>query len=182
MDLLWTDIETTGLDERSGLVLELGLIATGPAPEFAERAVWSGVVGYPDIRSRIRDPFVRQMHEANGLIDDVERSTVTLAELEGRACAWVRDRQATDLPMAGSSPHFDRRWVREHTPRLAGLYHHRLVDVTTLRILFGFEKPASSHRALADLRASIAIVRELGPFLSPESRRRFLCADLAATA
>jgi len=74
VDLLWTDIETSGLDERGGLLLELGLIVTGPGPRFEERAAWSAVVGYPDIRSRIRSAFVRQMHEANGLLVEVERS------------------------------------------------------------------------------------------------------------
>lgn len=182
VDILWTDIETSGLDERGGLMLELGLIITGPGPEFIERASWSCVVGYPDIRARIRNTFVRQMHEANGLLAEVERSTVTLADLEARACSWVQDRGATDLPMGGSSPHFDRRWVKEHTPDLAGLYHHRLIDVTTLRILFGFAKPTSKHRALADLRNSIGIVRELGPFLPAEARARFLAgAEFAAT-
>lgn len=182
MDLLWTDIETTGLDERGGLLLELGLILTGPGPRFEERAAWSAVVGYPDIRSRCRDPYVREMHERNGLLDEVECSTATLAEVEARAVQWVKDRHGTDLPMGGSSPHFDRRWLKEHTPILAGLYHHRMIDATTLRILFGFEKPASSHRALADLRVSLDFVRELGPFLSPEARRRFLLTGLAATA
>jgi oligoribonuclease (3'-5' exoribonuclease) len=173
VDLLWTDIETTGLDERGGLLLELGLIVTGPGPRFEERAAWSAVVGYPDIRSRIRSSYVREMHEANGLLVEVERSRLTLAELEARACSWVRDRHATDLPMGGSSPHFDRRWLKEHTPELAGLYHHRMIDATTLRILFGFDKPASSHRALGDLRVSLGFVRELGPFLDPEARQRF---------
>jgi len=182
VDLLWTDIEATGLDERGGLLLELGLIVTGPGPEFVERAAWSAVVGYPDIRSRIRSAFVREMHEANGLLAEVERSTLTLAELEARACEWVRDRQATDLPMGGSSPHFDRRWLREHTPELAGLYHHRMIDATTLRILFGFDKPASSHRALDDLRVSLSFVRALGPFLEPEARARFLAGASLPTA
>ena len=172
MEILWTDIETTGLDERGGLLLELGLILTGPG--FLERATFAGVVGYPDIRSRIRDPYVRQMHETNGLLDEVERSRTTLAELEARAIQWVRDRNATDLPMGGSSPHFDRRWLREHTPGLAGLYHHRLVDTTTLRILFEFAKPEADHHVLSDLRNSIQIVRDLAPFLMPDARRRFL--------
>ena len=183
MDILWTDIETTQLCERGGLMLELGLIATGPAPAFEERAVWSGVVGYPDIRSRIRNDYVRQMHERNGLLDEVERSPVTLSELEANACEWVRDRRVADLPMGGSSPHFDRRWVREHTPELGGLYHHRLIDVTTLRILFGFTKPVSEHRVLDDLRNSISIVRELAPFFPPEARAHFLrLAQMASAA
>lgn len=174
MGILFTDIETTGLDERGGLLLELGLILTGDGPEFEELGAWSAVVGYPDIRSRIRDPFVREMHNANGLADEVERSMTTLAELEARACSWVRDRGAAGLPMGGSSPHFDRRWLGEHTPELAALYHHRMVDATTLMILFSIPKEPSAHRALDDLRDSIAIVRELGPFLRPSSRARLL--------
>lgn len=180
MNILWTDIETTGLDERGGLFLELGLIITDA--EFRELGTFSAVVGYPDIRSRIRDEFVRQMHEANGLLDAVERSTTTLAELEAEACDWVEAKDAADLPMGGSSPHFDRRWLREHTPNLHALYHHRMVDVTTLRILFGFEKPVSNHRAIADLRSSIRIVRELAPFLDPIARRRFLGLDRLAVS
>jgi len=175
MHLLWTDLETTGLDERAGLLLELGLVLTGPG--FCELARFSCVVGYPDIRSRIRSSYVRQMHEASGLLDEVERSTCTLAELEARAVSWVRDHHATDLPMGGSSPHFDRRWLKEHTPELAGLYHHRLIDTTTLRILFGFEKPAGAHRALDDLDNCLGIVRELAPVIDSSSRRRLLAAS-----
>lgn len=181
MKLLWTDIETTGLDERGGLLLELGLLLTG-GPEargFPELATFEVVIGYPDIRSRIRSDYVREMHEANGLLDEVERSIVTLAEAEQRAITWVRNREAVGLPMAGSSPHFDRRWLREHMPELHDLYHHRMVDTTTLRILFDLERRTGGHRVIADLRGSLSTVRELGPLIDVENRSRLLLAASA---
>lgn len=180
MDILWTDIETTGLEERDGLLLELGLVITGPGPDFTERAAWSCVVGYPDIRSRIRDEFVRKMHEANGLLDEVERSTVTLAGLEAQACSWVERNEGEGLPMGGSSPQFDRRWLRVHAPKFAEVFHYRMVDVATIRILFGLEKPEGAHRAIQDLNDTIGTVRQLGPFLSPEARVQFLAASASA--
>jgi len=173
VDLLWTDIETTGLDERGGLLLELGLILTR-GDRFEVVAEFSAVAGYPDIRSRIREPYVLAMHEASGLLDEVEDAHRNLAELEAEAIAWMHAHGATGLPMAGSSPHFDRRWLREHAPTLADHYHHRLVDATTLRILFGFDKPATNHRALVDLRNAIGIARALAPVIDSRTRTRLL--------
>ena len=79
MDLLWTDIETTSLDERGGLVLELGLILTR-GDRFEVAAEFSSVVGYPDIRSRVRDEFVR-------IVDRVIAARQTRPS-SPRALAW----------------------------------------------------------------------------------------------
>ena len=89
--LLWVDLETTGLDPMRCLLLEVGLLLTDD--RGLELAATSVVLGYPDVRHRVREPVVRDMHDARGLFDEVERSRVQLPEAGSTrttraGCSW----------------------------------------------------------------------------------------------
>jgi oligoribonuclease len=160
--LVWLDLEMTGLDPESCVILEVGVIITGddlvPIAEL-ERVVWQ-----PDEALARMEPFVRQMHTDNGLLTRVRDSKTALREVE-------RDVQhiiAKHCPpqkgvLAGSSIHTDRGFLARHMPLVERFLHYRMVDVSSLKTLIqawypqapAFEKPSANHTALADLRESI---------------------------
>lgn len=177
--LLWVDLETTGLDPMRCLLLEAGLLLTDDRGR--ELAAVSFVIGYPDVRARVREQVVRDMHERSGLLDEVERSRLRLDQAEEALLGWVDKREARGLLMAGSGVgSFDRPWLREHMPRLAEVWHHRTFDMTTVRTLFELEKPDHAHRALADLRADAEMLRTVRARLDGVAARSSGLAKIGA--
>ncbi len=157
--LLWLDIETTGLSENEDLLLEIGLVLTDD--HLCISASTSVVVGYNRIRELVTNEFVAKMHEANGLLDAVERSDVTTLHAEQVLLEWIEKHKAAGLYMAGSGVHFDRRWLSRWMPALVRVWHYRNFDMTTLRYFFNEEKATTEHRALDDLKQNIADLRRL---------------------
>ena len=157
--LLWLDIETTGLSEHEDLLLEVGLVLTDDNLHVV--ASKSVVVGYNGIRDLMTSEFVIKMHEANGLLDAVDRSPTTALHAEQILLEWVERHKATGLYMAGSGVHFDRCWLTRWMPTLVRVFHYRNFDLTTLRYFFDEEKTTTQHRALDDLEQNVADLRRL---------------------
>jgi len=155
--LLWIDMETTGLSPNHDRLLEVGLILTDG--DLGEVASTNVVIGWKDPRAIQMVDFVRNMHEGNGLFDEVEESRLSLRDAEDHLIEWVRDHDAAQLYMAGSGVHFDRRWGKVLLPAFIKVFHHRNFDMTTLRYFFGAEKNQGPHRALPDLRVSVEDLR-----------------------
>ena len=160
--LVWLDLEMTGLDPETCVILEVGVIVTGddlvPIEEIG-RVVWQ-----PDEALARMEPFVRQMHTDNGLLERVRASQTTLRTVERDIHHLI----AKHCPpqkgvLAGSSIHTDRGFLARHMPLVERYLHYRMVDVSSLKTLVQawypqsppFEKPTANHTALADLRESI---------------------------
>lgn len=170
---IWCDIECSGLDPRgpSPYVLELALVATTADAEYRELAHQSWVVGWDltdaDWR-RVLDPAVYEMHTRNGLLLEVPFGTPQ-GVAEDEALRFVQhfgNPAPGREPIAGSSVHFDRGWLAVHMPRLLRQFSHRCFDASTLTKFardLGFELPKAepAHRALADVRASIQLARDV---------------------
>jgi len=166
MSMIWVDIETTGLDENSGYVLELGLIETDD--QLVEQRRTSFLVLPDEYLSLVQErcaSHVREMHQQNGLWAAVEAEGMALPDAEAAAMAWMG---SVSSPMCGSSIHFDRRWLTRHMPDLVSLFHYRNIDVSTVKELnkrFGpdaaiYVAPCEKeHRALSDLEDSINELR-----------------------
>lgn len=157
--LLWLDLETTGLDEHTARLLEVGMILTDG--DLNEVACIDVVLGWRTPHALEMPDIVREMHMASGLLDEVAASRMCLREAEDLLVAWVDLHDARNLYMAGSGVHFDRRWLRHLMPALAACFHYRNFDATTLRYFFDTEKEAPEHRVLGDLRQSIKNIRML---------------------
>lgn len=126
--LLWTDVETDGLDRDTGHLLEVGMVATGPDLEPLDDGVSS-----PIRFDGAVDAFIGRMHGPNGLLAEC-RTAPELDEVAQRCRAYVaRHLAAADrmLP-AGSSVSFDRRWLGAHMPGLLDGLDHRVFDVSCL--------------------------------------------------
>jgi oligoribonuclease len=167
--LVWVDLEMTGLDPARHVVIEIAVIVTDGG---LERTVEGPdlVVAQPEQALCAMEPVVAEMHAKSGLADEVRRSSLTLRDAERQVLAFVREHvpEAGAAPLAGNSIHADRAFLQRHLPELDSWLHYRNVDVSTVKELvrrwypeaFAAAPPkAGAHRALDDIRASIAELR-----------------------
>ncbi|MBL6630473.1 MAG: oligoribonuclease, partial [Ilumatobacteraceae bacterium] len=115
------------------------------------------------------DDVVVAMHTASGLIDEIPHGT-TLSDAESRVLEYVTSHvpEPRKAPLAGSSVYVDRMFLARYMPDLDAHMHYRLVDVSSLKELtkrwyprayFNTPEKTGNHRALADIRESIAELR-----------------------
>ena len=162
-NLIWIDLEMTGLDTTSDTIIEIATIVTDKdLNELAEGPVIA--IGQSQATMDAMDEWNTRQHGETGLTDRVLASRSTHVDAESATLefldAWV-DTGAS--PMCGNSICQDRRFLAREMPTLARFFHYRNLDVSTLKILAqlwapnvaaGFTKE-STHRALADIRDSI---------------------------
>lgn len=167
--LLWTDIETTGLDPQDDLILEVGWLITDDQLNVI-RPLRSAVIENSIKRVRsMCDEYVTKMHYNSGLFHAIEfYPTYPLGEVE----QWIiEDIEAvsgsfldsgTEKPrFAGSSVHYDKSFLTLRMPELAKRAHYRIYDVTTIQQLFtsvgiveGGSFEGTRHRAADDIANS----------------------------
>jgi oligoribonuclease len=175
-NLIYADVETTGLDEKSGHLLEVALLAV-QLPTFEQVASFSQVVVPPcwETVKRNMNEKVLEMHTNSGLmaaLDGVQPEHHTAAQIELLAASfmqqWAPRTMGWHTPMAGANPSFDRRWLERHMPALAKRFHYRNYDVRTFTLtadwVFGtLVSEGAAHRALADCeKANDDVRRFLG--------------------
>ena len=163
-NLIWIDLEMTGLDTVHDRIIEIATIVTDKyLNELAEGPVLA--IGQLQETMDAMDEWNTRQHGESGLTERVLASSVTIKEAEKQTLefllTWV-DKGAS--PMCGNSVCQDRRFLTREMPLLESFFHYRNLDVSTLKILAqqwapevaaGFTKE-STHRALADIRDSIA--------------------------
>jgi oligoribonuclease len=166
-NLVWIDLEMTGLDPDRDRIIEIATIVTNSELDvLAEGPVIA--IHQSDAVLDAMDEWNRTTHGASGLIERVRRSTVTAAEAEEQTLEFLAiHAEPGASPMCGNSICQDRRFLYREMPRLEGFFHYRNLDVSTLKelarrwapdVLAGLTKE-SRHLALDDVRESI---RELG--------------------
>jgi len=166
-NLIWIDLEMTGLDTVNDQIIEIATIVTdkdleilAEGPVLAIRQSESLLAGMDD--------WNRKQHGESGLIERVLASTVDEAEAEARTLEFLRQWvPAGKSPMCGNSICQDRRFLARCMPKLEGYFHYRNLDVSTLKELARRWRPAvaegfkkeSRHLALQDIRDSIDELR-----------------------
>lgn len=168
-NLIFCDLETTGLDESRNAILEIALLAV-KLPTFEVVAEFSECVRPPMLATLRRNVHekVEAMHSVSGLWIDVEAHGREAHLVEGDALAFVREHSPQTLafhtPLAGANPDFDRRFLRKHMPKLHAAFHYRNFDVRSITQLqdwvFGQAHVESPHRALADCLQAASVVRK----------------------
>ena len=162
-NLIWIDLEMTGLDTANDTIIEVATIVTDKyLNELAEGPVFA--ISQSQATMDGMDEWNTRQHGESGLTARVLSSGVSVEEAQQATldflAAWV-ERGAS--PMCGNSICQDRRFLAREMPELERYFHYRNLDVSTLKILAqqwapdvaaGFIKE-STHRALADIRDSI---------------------------
>jgi oligoribonuclease len=161
-NLVWMDLEMTGLDPAVDSILQAALIVTTAELEPLERYVVD--IWQPEHMLERMVPFVRGMHEKTGLIERVRASKTELRRAEQEMLARVSGWCAYQPVLCGNTIHSDRKFLDRFMPALAGYLHYRMVDVSSLKVLVGlwyptraYDKPkGGEHDALFDIEQSIA--------------------------
>ena len=166
-NLIWIDLEMTGLDPDRDVIIEMATIVTDSNLDvLAEGPVFA--IATPEENLAAMDEWNTTHHTRSGLVDRVRASGYDEARATRETIAflekWVPERAS---PMCGNTICQDRRFMARHMPELEAYFHYRNLDVSTLKILAnrwrsdlegGFTKTAT-HLALDDIRESIEEMR-----------------------
>ena len=162
-NLIWLDMEMTGLQPDSDRIIELAMLVTDARLE----TVAAGpvlVVRQPDSVLDAMDAWNKGTHARSGLIEKVKASLLDEPRAESIALEFLAQHvPAGASPMCGNSICQDRRFLARWMPRLEAYFHYRNLDVSTLKELVKRWKPdalkgfakESKHEALADVLESV---------------------------
>jgi oligoribonuclease len=166
--IIWIDCEMTGLSLRTDALVEVAALVT----DFELTVLGDGidvVIKPPAEAIEQMDEFVRDMHTTSGLLAELDRG-VSLAEAQSLVLDHVREfvPEPRKAPLGGNTVATDRGFLARDMPDLEAHLHYRIIDVSSIkelsrrwypRVYFNAPKKAGGHRALADIKESIAELR-----------------------
>lgn len=162
-NLIWIDLEMTGLDTQNDRIIEVAVVVTDP---MITQRVEGPVIAVHQSDAVLdgMDAWNTGTHGKSGLTDRVKASTVDEAAAQAAIIEFLaRYVPKGKSPMCGNSICQDRRFLAKDMPLLEGFFHYRNLDVSTLKelakrwkpsALDGFKK-AQAHTAMADIHESI---------------------------
>jgi oligoribonuclease len=166
-NLIWIDMEMTGLQPDSDRIIEMALLVTDAQLQIvAEGPVL--VIHQPDAVLAAMDSWNRGTHAKTGLVERVRASRVSEAQAESAALEFLAQQVPANVsPMCGNSICQDRRFLARWMPQLEAYFHYRNIDVSTFKELVRRWKPEAlkgfskegKHEALADILESIEELR-----------------------
>jgi oligoribonuclease len=166
--IVWIDCEMTGLSLQTDALIEVAALVT----DFELNQLGDGVdlvIKPPADALEQMDDFVRTMHTTSGLLAELDGGT-TMEDAQAQVLAYIREwvPEPRTAPLGGNTVGTDRGFLARDMPELEEWLHYRIVDVSSIKELSRrwyprayFNAPAKSggHRALADIRESIAELR-----------------------
>jgi oligoribonuclease len=157
-NLLWIDMEMTGLEVEKEVVIEVAAIVTGA--DLKEIATYHAIVKQPQEFLDRMDSWNKEHHGASGLTIQVPNGKDP-AQVESEMLALIATHFKEPAIIAGNSISQDRSFINRYFPGLAAKLHYRMLDVTSWKIMmnarFGLKYPKkNTHRAVDDIRESIA--------------------------
>jgi len=163
LNLIWIDLEMTGLDTDNDYIIEIATIVTSPQLEILAEGPVLAIHQNEAVLGRM-DEWNQRHHSSSGLVKRVRASRVTESDAERQTLEFLQKWiPANQSPMCGNSICQDRRFLYRCMPELEKYFHYRNLDVSTVKELStrwapnvssGFKKK-TLHRALDDIRESI---------------------------
>ena len=164
--LVWMDLEMTGLEPARHVIVEIATIITDDELNIVAEGP-DLVVHQPEEALALMDQIVVEMHTKSGLLDQIRASTITLEDAGAQTLAFIKQHvpEARKVPLCGNSIGMDRRFLDAYLPEIENHLHYRSVDVSSIKelvrrwypgLLNGRNQKAGSHRALDDIRESVA--------------------------
>lgn len=168
-NLVWIDCEMTGLDVEKDSLVEIAVLITDSDLNLLDEQ-GLGVVIKPRKESLAQmGDYVTQMHQESGLLELLD-SGLAIEQAEDKILDYIKSfaPEAGTAPLAGNSIGTDRMFLNRYMPKLDAHLHYRNVDVSSIKeltrrwypkVYFQLPKKSGGHRALADIRESIAELR-----------------------
>jgi len=165
--LVWLDLETTGIDDQTRVIIEIATIITDRELNVLEEGP-DLIIHQPDEILEAMDPWCVKQHGASGLTEAVRKSQITLKEAERQTLEFVsRYCPPKACPLCGNSICFDRRFIMRYMPGFNAHLNYRNVDVSSIKELAYRWYPGATkqlekqttHRAMDDIRESIEELR-----------------------
>ena len=165
-EMVWIDLEMTGLDLEHESIIEIATIITD-----AELNI---IAEGPNLAIKVSDELLENMdewntthHTASGLVDRVRNEGVSLATAIRQTCDFISANiEIGKAPLCGNSIHNDRVFLAKEMPEVLDLLHYRIIDVSTIKELtnrwypdYPRYKKKEAHRALDDIIESIEELR-----------------------
>jgi oligoribonuclease len=167
--LVWMDLEMTGLDPTSDVIVEIATLITDDELELVAEGP-DLVIATPADKLAGMDQVVVDMHTRSGLLEQIKQSTITLDDAGRQTLEFIKEHvpEPRSVPLCGNSIGTDRRFLAAYLPDIENHLHYRSIDVSTIKelsrrwypaSLSGAPSKAGGHRALDDIRESVAELR-----------------------
>lgn len=157
--ILWIDLEMTGLDSDKDRIVEVAVLITDF--DFKPLVEYEAVIHQSDKVIDSMNPWAASQHSSSGLTAKIRSSKKTEKTVIKEIYKLIVDNFGEEKAiLAGNSIHNDRNFIKKWWPKIDGLLHYRMLDVTSYKILMQgkynleFEK-SDNHRAMDDIKASI---------------------------
>lgn len=167
-ELLWVDLEMTGLDSFHDVILEIAVVASDLELNRILEGPSLVLHAHEEILGRMNQ-WCYEHHMASGLLAQVKQSSISICDAEEQVLAFVDEYCRSDrLLLAGNTVYQDRTFLRRYMPTLEDKFHYRIIDVSSIKELVkawypkhpeaDFKK-SKQHRALGDIYESISELR-----------------------
>ena len=166
-NLIWIDLEMTGLDPSRDRIIEIATIVTDGDLKVIEEGPSLAIRQSEELLSSM-DEWNSEHHASSGLLERIEREGIEEREAEALSLQFIeRHVENNQAPLCGNTIWQDRRFLSRYMPTLESYLHYRVIDVSSIKelarrwkpeLVDGFVKEAK-HTALSDIRESIEELR-----------------------
>jgi len=163
-NLVWIDLEMTGLEPETDTIIEIATLVTDAQLNIIAEGPSIAIHQDDNVLANM-NPWCIEQHGKSGLTQRVRDSKISMAKAEQETLDFVSEWVDEGVsPICGNSVSQDRRFLFKYMPKLQAFFHYRTIDVSTIKeltrrwqpeLLEGFSKNGS-HLAMDDIKDSVA--------------------------